>query len=122
MLNVLIVAKKGELRDGLQALLAANSSLGMISVTDNLDSAVEYMSRLCPAIVVIDAESPGRALRSAVTRMKGECPQSRLLILTSDEASRHSVATYGADSVLINGVKVSELEATLEGFFTDSLV
>jgi DNA-binding NarL/FixJ family response regulator len=122
MLNVLIVARKGELRDGLQALLAAHSSLGMISVTENLDSAVEYVSRLCPAIVVIGAESPSRALRSAVTRMKGECPQSRLLILTSDEASRHSVATYGADSVLINGVKVSELEATLEGFFTDSLV
>ncbi len=122
MLNVLIVARKGELRDGLQALLTSISRLVMISITDNLDSAVTYTANHCPEIVVIDVESPDTALRSAVKDIKGCCPASRLLILVRDEAGRQTAAVYGADSVVVSGVKADDLAATIQRLLIDPIV
>jgi len=121
MLNVLIVAKKGEMRDGLQALMAARSGLGLVTVTDSLDSAVEFASRNCPPIVMIDAESPRSALRSAVANIKDSCPNTRLLILVDDETSRRTAAAYGADSVLVRGVKADDLAGVVERLVTEFL-
>ena len=121
MLNVLIVAKKGEMRDGLQALMAARSGLGPVTVTDSLDSAVEYTLEHCPVIVVFDVESPDSALRSVVGKITDSCPDTRLLLLVPDETSRRTAAAYGADSVLVRGVKANDLAGVAERLVTEFL-
>jgi DNA-binding NarL/FixJ family response regulator len=116
--NVLLIAKTGQLRDGLQALLETLPCIGMVSITDNYTSALGYLSERCPALILV-VGGPNIQDKKAVANMKDVCPQTRLLTLATDENDCRSIAESNADISLISGVKVSELSNTIEALLLE---
>lgn|GEM_PF-1536163 len=113
MNNVLLVAKTGQLRDGLHALLETLPCIGLVSITDNYASALGYLSERCPALVLVVRDSHIQDSKS-VAKMKDVCPQTRILALVTDENDCQTSAASNVDVSLISGIKVSELCNTIE--------
>ena len=51
--TVLIVAKPGELRDGLRALLVTTGKIGHISQADDGPAALAKIGQFCPQVAVL---------------------------------------------------------------------
>jgi DNA-binding NarL/FixJ family response regulator len=111
--NVLLVAKAGELRDGLHALLETLPCIGLVSITDNYESALGYLSEHCPALVLAVKDAHMQDPKP-VAELKDVCPQTHLLALVTDEGDCQTIAASNVDVSLISGVKASELSNTIE--------
>jgi DNA-binding NarL/FixJ family response regulator len=116
--NVLLISKRGQLRDGLHALLETLPCIGLVSITDNYTSALGYLSERCPALILV-VGGPNIQDKKAAANMKDVCPQTRLLALVTDENDCQTIAENNADVSLICGVKVSELCNTIEALLLE---
>jgi DNA-binding NarL/FixJ family response regulator len=116
--NVLIVAKTGQLRDGLHALLATLPCIGLVSITDSFELALEHLSEHCPALVLLVRDDHNQEFKSA-NKMKDICPQIHLLALVTNERDRQTIAGYNFDTILFSGVKASELSTTIEALLLE---
>jgi DNA-binding NarL/FixJ family response regulator len=116
--NVLLVAKTGQLRDGLHALLETLPCIGLVSITDNYESALGYLAERCPALVVVVKDSHIQDSKS-VARMKDVCPQTRLLALVTDEDDFQTIVASNIDVSLISGVKASEFSNSVEALLRE---
>ena len=113
MKNVLIVAKTGRLRDGLHALLATHPGVGLVSITDDFKSALEYLSERCPALVLLVPDAYNQDFES-VKKMKDMCPQMHLLALITRDEDRQIIAAWEVDATLSSEEGASELSAKIE--------
>lgn len=111
--NVLIVAKTGGLRDGLHALLATHPDVGLVSITDDFKSALEYLSERCPALVLLVPDAYNQDFES-VKKMKDMCPQMHLLALITKDEDRQIIAAWEVDATLSSEEGASELSAKIE--------
>jgi DNA-binding NarL/FixJ family response regulator len=111
--NVLIVAKTGQLRDGLHALLETLPCVGLVSITDTFTSGLEYLSERCPALVLLVADSHKQDIKS-IKKMVDICPQMHFLALVTNEEHRQTIAAWNVHATLLSGVTASELSTTIE--------
>jgi DNA-binding NarL/FixJ family response regulator len=111
--SVLLVAKTGQLRDGLIALLAALPGVGPVSITDDLKTALEYLSERCPTLVLLVPDAYNQDVTS-VNEMKDICPKTHILALVTNEEDAQSIAAWNVDATLPSGVTALELSAAIE--------
>jgi DNA-binding NarL/FixJ family response regulator len=111
--RVLIVAKPGPLRDGLQALVGALPRVRPAE-HDDVESALRNGNRRGKvALVLLDAGLVGDGMGAALRSMKGKWPQARYIALVDDVRQHHSAAMAGADIVLMKGFRPSRLVETI---------
>ncbi len=84
--SVLIVASPGELREGLQALLATQFQIGRLLVANDGAEALSAIERSCPELLVIDGNILASNVRRLLERAREECPHSRSLVLVVSTA------------------------------------
>jgi DNA-binding NarL/FixJ family response regulator len=116
--NVLLVAKAGQLRDGLHALLETLPCIGLVSITDNYESALGYLSEHCPALVLAVKDAHMQDSKS-VAKLKDVCPQTHFLVLVADEGDWQTIAASNVGVSLTSGVKASELSNTIEALLLE---
>ncbi len=111
--TALIVAKPGELRDGLRALLGATGKMGHISQADDGPAALAKIGRLCPQVAVLDWNISGGDLPTLLTRIKAECPGTKCLVLTDGVEQQREAESAGADVTVLKGFPAARLVQTL---------
>lgn len=107
--SVLIVASPGELREGLQALLATRSQTGRVRVAKDGAEALSVIERSCPGLLIVDGNIPASNVRRLLERAKKECPQSRCLVLVDSTAQLSEAESAGADRAVLKGYPASQL-------------
>ena len=111
---VLIVAKPGRVRDGLQALLAAISQTEIVGPADDGPSALRMITEHHPVLVLLDADLPDDGAPTVLGRIKSEWPQIRCIVLADNVRQQQAAQAAGADSVLIKGFPAAQLFATIK--------
>ena len=111
--TVLIVAKPGELRDGLSALLAAMGKVGRITQADDGQAALALIGKLCPQVAVLDWDLTGGDLPTLLKRIKAECPRTKCLVLTDGVEQQREAESAGADVTVLKGFPAARLVQTL---------
>lgn len=130
---VLIVAKAGRWRDGLQVLLRTIDGLKLIGPAENLAAALSLMATHSPLVIVLDFNLPNDEPWTLLKQVKTDHPQTRCLALIESEAQKQLVQAAGADGVLLAGfnlemlqtaiekiVKIFRIEAIIEGWLARS--
>jgi DNA-binding NarL/FixJ family response regulator len=112
--SILIVARSDRARDSLHFLLAIESWIEVVGLTDEEASALEMIRQHCPALVILDPNlSDDQTWLRVLAQIKVEAPQTRCLVLTNTLQKQQAAKAGGADAVLIKGFPLARLFATI---------
>ncbi len=109
---VLIVASPGELREGLQALLATLPQVGQVLVRNDGAEALSAIERNCPELLVVDGDIPAINAHWLLEKAREECPESKVLVLVDSPAQLKELESAGADRAVLKGYPASQLLRT----------
>jgi DNA-binding NarL/FixJ family response regulator len=112
---VLIVAQRGPLQEGLQALMTAIPLVQCIEKVDSAALALSKIDRHRPALVLLDTFLPDDELWPLLQRIKTEWPQTLCVVLINEDRQRARAQEAGADAVQPTGYPAARLAAAIEG-------
>jgi DNA-binding NarL/FixJ family response regulator len=110
---VLIVAAPSRLRDGLRAMVRAVPQIEYTVQADDGPSALRMLAEHPLALVLLDADLPGDEAWIVLTQIKARWPQTRCVVLVSNDQQRQVADMHGADAVLVKGFKGTTLMRTV---------
>jgi DNA-binding NarL/FixJ family response regulator len=112
--SVLIAARPGPLRIGLQALLTMMPQIGTIEGADSPLATLEAIKAHHPDLVLLDANLSNNGVSSVLRMVKSASTQSRHLVLANDAEQRRVAEAAGADVALVKGFPAARLFETID--------
>lgn len=111
MIRVLIVDDHKVVRQGLRFLLAQEPEFEVVGECADGQQAVEDVARLRPDVVLLDLLMPTLDGVAALPRMLASRPQTRVVVLTSDQDDQRIIDAIraGAISYLLKTAGVEEV-------------
>jgi two-component system response regulator NreC len=115
-IRVLLADDHAMLRDGLAALIDAQADMAVVGHAGGATVAVERTRSLKPDVVVLDMMMPGGGL-SALTAIRADCPNTRVLVLSVLDDLEHVSAAMasGAQGYLAKRASSGELLEAIRG-------
>ena len=110
----LVIAKPGHLWNGLQSLLRTIPQIEIIAETKDPSVLLKMSSEMHPEIILIDANTFDENNWTAITKIKGELPQTKIVVMTENNHQRQSAQEAGADIVLPKGFPAAKLVNLIE--------
>jgi DNA-binding NarL/FixJ family response regulator len=117
---VLIVAPKGRVRAGLQALLMAMPQVDSIDLADDVPSALS--SERVPVLVLLDLEGHRDSIADALEAIRAQWPDVRCLVLANSVQDQQIAKSVGADDVLLKGFPTARLFESVRGLIATTRV
>lgn len=114
---VLLAAKPGSLRDGLDALLDSIPKVNLVAHANDMDAARSFFQHHPTQLMILDMKPGDGSMLAIVSELKAHNPQSQVMILIHEEEDRVAAEVAGADMVLVTGTRASKLKEAV----TDSL-
>lgn len=103
--TVLILAKPGELRDGIEALLAAVPQVDSVYCRSNINVNSSQLAKLGPDLLVFNSTKTGQSANNQLRQIKQRLPYIKVLnIVDSKEAKEKPDNTY-SDVTLVKGFR-----------------
>jgi len=110
-INVLIAHDHAIVRRGLRTLIAGEPDMGVAGAATNGFEAVDRTRDLKPDVILMDLVMPGQGGLEALTQIKSENPDARVLVLTSfgDNERVFSAIRAGAAGYLLKDASPEQL-------------
>ena len=110
-IQILVVDEPGILRDGLCALLAADSSLEITAATAARRDPVQGLADVQPHVVIVDFPTDLRSGPDTIAQLKRRWPEVRVLVLTvrRDEQFIEAALRAGAEGYVLKSDSRAEL-------------
>ena len=119
--TVLIIAKPGQVRDGLHALLRAIPGVDVVDrPCDGMINA-DLLAEYNPALILVDCNLVGAGTLDALRRLKTQDPGVCFLILVEDVKQRQLAQDTGFEHVLIKGSSAEKLAKTARELLTQKI-
>jgi DNA-binding NarL/FixJ family response regulator len=83
MIRILICDDQAIVRNGLTNLFKLEADLEVVGVARNGAEAIQMAARLTPDLVLMDLNMPGVNGIDATRAIRNQCPQTRILVLTT---------------------------------------
>ena len=114
-IKVLVVDDHAMFREGICSLLATYDDIEIVGETIDGKEAVEKACQLAPHVVLMDIAMPVMGGLEATRRIKKECPNARVLVLTQHEDSEYilSMIKVGAKGYISKTATASELVSAI---------
>lgn len=114
-ITVLLVDDHKLVRQGVRTFLELQPDIQVLAEADNGEAAIQLVTQLKPAIVLMDMIMPGMNGIEATRRIRQASPQSRIIILTSfhDDEYIFPALRAGAISYVLKDVGPDELADTI---------
>jgi DNA-binding NarL/FixJ family response regulator len=111
--SALIIARSGELRDSLEALVSTMPQIAVVDTADQIPENGEGTSHLCPELVLLVGDSFGSEIWLKVRRVKARYPRARCVVLANHVQQQQEAMAAGAHAVLLAGTPPGQLVATM---------
>lgn len=111
---VLIMAKPGSLRRGLQSLISSLSGIRAVGLVDHHSAAVQMTLELHPALAILESDASGNQILETVREIKHLSPQTKCMVLVDSVEKQKQAHLFGADAVILQGTSPEELVFTVE--------
>jgi two-component system, NarL family, response regulator DevR len=115
-LSLLVVDDHEVVRQGLVALLGRRPEFHVVAEAGTVAEALAAARRFHPDLVIMDVRLPDGSGIEACREIRGELPNTRVVMLTSypDEEAVMSAIVAGASGYLLKQVRSRELVSALE--------
>jgi len=107
--KVLITDDRLTSRKGLRALMLTQPDIQVIGEAANGELAIEFIKKVQPDVVIMDAFMPGMNGLEATRIIKKKWKDIRVVILTLHEDIREEALASGADAFLVKGCPPEKL-------------
>lgn len=111
---VLIMAKPGSLRRGLQSLISALNGIRAVGLVDHHAAALQMTQELHPALAILESDTSGNQILETLREIKHLSPQTKCIVLVDTVEKQQQAHLFGADAVILQGTAPDELVFTLE--------
>jgi len=110
-LRILIADDHLVVRMGLSALISLEPGMAVVGEAEDGESALEFVRRHHPDVVVMDIMMPGMDGAAATARIAAEFPETRILVLTTFSASDEVVKALeaGASGAIVKDSSQQQL-------------
>lgn len=112
--SALIIAKPGQLRDGLQTLLQAIPQIGAVAQADDGGAALVAVAQCLPALILLDFDLPDGEALTTLSRLKSQWPHICCIALVDDESEQSLARSTGAEMAVVKGMLATRLLAAIE--------
>ena len=112
-IRLLLVDDHLVVRMGLAAVLALESDFVIVGEAEDAESAVAQFRALAPDITLLDVRMPGASGVDALRSIRAECPEARIIMLTTSELEEDifQAIEAGAAGYLLKTAQRAELAA-----------
>jgi len=110
----LIIAKPGHLRNGLQSLLRTIPQIEILAESHDPSILLKMNEEIHPELILVDAGLIDEANWSAITKIKADCPSTKILVLTENDQQSQTAKEAGADICLLKGFPATEIAHLIE--------
>lgn len=117
----LIVAKPGNLWDGVQSLLRTLPEIEIIAEIRCPSVLFKMGSEMQPDLILLDASLFDENICKAITKISGEWSHTQCVVLVEDSQHHQAVYDAGADLVVPQGFPASKLVAAIEELLSPPL-
>src|SRR6516164_9317221 len=105
LIRILCVDDHALLREGISALVDGESDMKLVAEASNGQEAIEKF-RLCrPDVTIMDLQMPNLDGVEAISRIRTECPDSKIIVLT----------TYTGDAQVLRALRAGARAYILKG-------
>jgi DNA-binding NarL/FixJ family response regulator len=122
-IRIMLVEDHQVVRQGLVALLSSMDNLEVVgSVGDGVE-AVELFRKLQPDVTLMDLQMPKLGGVETIRQIRGEFPQSRVIVLTTFDGDEdiYRALQAGARAYLLKGMPLEELLTTIHAVHSGRL-
>jgi len=118
--NILIVDDHALMRNGLEAMLASDSTFEVVGVAADGMTAIRSVAKLQPDIVLMDLTMPRTSGMDAIIQIKRLHPDVKIVALTfhKEEKYIHATLEAGADAYVLKDDSRTELFNALNNVAT----
>jgi len=122
MSEILIVEDNISFRDSLKEILVTRFPGLVIEEAGEANEAMQKVDSFCPELIFMDIKLPGESGLELTRRIKAQCPEIKIVVLTSYDLPeyREAAARFGANDFLTKGASTrEEILKLVESFFPD---
>jgi len=112
--SLLLVARPGRMRDGLQALLRTIPEIEIVGQVDCESQALALISQQQPNLVLLDSSLTLQEMLPTIMQIKGGYPRTRCIVLVENVQQQGVAREAGVDAALITGFSAEVLHATID--------
>jgi DNA-binding NarL/FixJ family response regulator len=106
--------------EALKMALGAQPDIEVVGIASTLHEGVAFVTRVCPAVVVLDYNLPDGDAPTGIAAIRRACPDIAIVVL-SDISDYHTVVRTleaGADGYILKDQTMEELVVAVRSVFT----
>ncbi len=103
--DVLIVGGRGEVRDGIKALVEAIPEVRKVACFDDIAGRSDQISNLNPDLVIFDSSQLKEGNLSRLRQLRRLLPLTRILALVEEEDQKSASEESKVDAILVKGFR-----------------
>ena len=111
---VLLIAKPGHLRNGLQSLLRTIPQIEILAESNDPSILLKMNDDLQPELILVDGGLIDEDDWSAISKIKADWSATKVLVLTENDQQGQAAREAGADFYLLKGFRATELAQLIE--------
>ena len=114
-ISILLVDDHPFLREGVAAVLQRQDDMRLVGEAENGEQAIERFRTLKPDVVLMDLQMPGLGGLEAITAIRSEAPNARIVVLTTfdGDVQAYRAMKAGASAYLLKSSLRKELVDTV---------
>jgi len=116
----LVITNPDHLWSGLQSLLRTVPQIEIIAESQDPSVLLKMNTEIHPELILIDANTFDETDWAAITKIKVEFPQTKIVVLVEHDLQRISAQDAGADIVLPKGYPAAKLVKLIEDGLIDN--
>jgi DNA-binding NarL/FixJ family response regulator len=120
-ISVVLVDDHALFREGVAELLASEETFHVVAQGSTSAEALALVVEHRPDVVLVDVEMPGPGARVTVGRLRRECPDTRVIVLTMHDKPElvSELLDQGASAFLVKAITRLELIAAVRSVVTN---
>ncbi|UCF26623.1 MAG: hypothetical protein JSW42_08115 [Chloroflexota bacterium] len=95
--------------------------INVVSATNDLESAYEFVSRRQPMICIMNFSNQGDDQEQKINQLKSILSEMKTIVLVDTVEAKEMAETHGFDKVVIKGSSVQQLTKTISDCIQESM-